>query len=151
MSGPGEGRPEASGAPRVRPVVGGRTDARERAVHLLYEARMTDRSGPEVLGGQVVAPDRYAEELVAGVDAHLEELDALISELAPRGWSVQRMAALDLSVLRVGCYELAHRPEVPSGVVLSEAVALAERYGTDDSPRFVNGLLAAAARRLRED
>jgi len=139
------------GAPRVRPVIGGRTAARERAVHLLYEARMTERNGPEVLADQIVAADRYAEELVAGVDAHLDEIDHIISDLAPPGWSVQRMAALDLSVLRVGCFELARRPEVPTGVVLAEAVALAESYGTDDSPRFVNGLLAAAAARLRTD
>ena len=61
------------------------------------------------------------------------------------------MPELDLVVMRVACYELAHRPEVPRGVVLAEAVELAGRYGTDDSPRFVNGVLAAAADRLRPE
>lgn len=142
---------QEGGAPRIRPVVGGRTAARERAVHLLYEGAMTDRTGREVLSEQVVAADRYAEQLVEGVDDSRAELDALITQLAPRGWTIDRMATLDLCVLRVAAWELAHSPEVPTGVILSEAVALAESYGTDDSPRFVNGLLAAAATRLRDE
>lgn len=140
---------ERTGAPRIRPVVGGRTAARERAVHLLYEAAMTDRNGREVLAEQAVAADRYAEQLVEGVDASRVELDELVGELAPKGWTLARMATLDLCVLRVACWELIESPEVPTGVILSEAVALAESYGTDDSPRFVNGLLAAAASRVR--
>jgi N utilization substance protein B len=59
------------------------------------------------------------------------------------------MATLDRTILRLSIYELSHCDDVPTGVVLSEAVDLAETYGTDDSPRFVNGLLAEAARRLR--
>jgi N utilization substance protein B len=61
------------------------------------------------------------------------------------------MPLLDLTVLRVGTFELLHRPDVPTAVVLSEATELASRYGTDDSSRFVNGVLAAAARRVRID
>lgn len=137
------------GAPRIRPVVGGRSPARERALHLLYEASMTDRDGPSVLATQVVAADRYAEELVGGVHEHAAEIDSLITELAPRGWTIERMATLDRTILRLSIYELSHRDDVPTGVILSEAVDLAETYGADDSPRFVNGLLAAAARRLR--
>ncbi|MGI9577044.1 MAG: transcription antitermination factor NusB [Microthrixaceae bacterium] len=140
---------EDTATPRIRPVVGGRTAARERAVHLLYEASMTERSGSEVLAEQVVAADRYAEDLVAGVEQSSAELDALIGDLAPAGWTLARMASLDLCVLRVACWELLHSPDVPTGVILAEAVALAESYGTDDSPRFVNGLLAAAAARVR--
>jgi N utilization substance protein B len=104
-----------------------------------------------VLSEQVVAADRYVEQLLEGVDDSRGELDALIADLAPRGWTIARMATLDLCVLRVACWELAHSPDVPTGVVLSEAVSLAEAYGTDDSPRFVNGLLAAAALRLRPE
>ena len=80
-------------------------------------------------------------ELVRGVDDHAVEIDELIGRLA-RGWTLERMPALDLEVLRVACFELAHRPDVPTGVVLSEAVDLAGRYGTDDSSRFVNGVLS---------
>ncbi|RTL08734.1 MAG: transcription antitermination factor NusB [Acidimicrobiia bacterium] len=134
--------------PAVPQVAGGRREARERAVHLLYERRMTPRSGPETVADQVAAPDDYAVDLVQGVEDHRDEIDGIIGRLA-RGWTIERMPALDLEVLRVACYELGHRPDVPRGVVLAEAVELATRYGTDDSSRFVNGLLAAAADELR--
>jgi len=134
--------------PVVRAVAGGRHEARERAVHLLYEVHAKDRSADEVLDDQVLAPDEYTAELVRGVDTHRSELDELIDRLA-RGWTVQRMPTMDVIVLRIGLYELAHRPDLPRGVVLSEAVDLAGQYGTDDSARFVNGLLAAAADELR--
>lgn len=134
--------------PRVPQVIGGRSEARERAVHLLYESRMKSRAGDETVADQVAAPDPYAVDLVRGVEQHREQIDEVIDRLA-RGWTLERMPSLDLEVLRVACYELAHRPDVPTGVVLSEAVDLAGRYGTDDSSRFVNGVLAAAAAELR--
>ncbi|MFZ4517712.1 MAG: transcription antitermination factor NusB [Microthrixaceae bacterium] len=137
--------------PELPVVAGGRAEARERAVHLLYEARMKDLGGGEVLARLPIAPDPYAAGLVDGVEDHREELDAIVGRLA-HGWTPERMAALDLVVLEVGCYELAHRPDVPTEVVLSEATELASRYGsTDDSAGFVNGVLAAAARELRPD
>ena len=139
---------EGAGPPEAPLVAGGRHEARERAVHLLYEAVMKDRDPEEVLAAQVLAPDPYAVALVQGVARHRAELDELIGDLA-RGWTTERMPTLDLVILRVGCFELAHRPEVPTGVVLAEATELASRYGTDDSARFVNGVLAAAADRLR--
>ncbi len=136
--------------PAVRPVAGGRHEARERAIHLLYEAQIKGLGIDEVLGAQVLAPEPYTDGLVRGVVAHRPALDEIIERLA-RGWTIERMPALDLVVLRVACFELAHLPEVPRGVVLAEAVDLAGRYGTDDSSRFVNGLLAAAADELRPD
>ena len=134
--------------PSVPQVAGGRSQARERAIHLLYESRMKARPGPETVADQVAAPDDYTIDLVRGVEVNRVEIDDLIGRLA-RGWTIERRPALDLEVLRVACYELAHRPDVPRGVILSEAVELATRYGTDDSSRFVNGLLAAAADELR--
>ena len=134
--------------PQVPLVAGGRHEARERAVHLLYESRIKDRPGGETLADQVTAPDPYTVDLVRGVGEHGAQLDALIARLA-RGWTLERMPALDLEVLRVACFELAQRPDVPTGVILSEAVDLAGRYGTDDSSKFVNGVLAAAAAELR--
>lgn len=137
------------GPPVVRPVAGGRHEARERAVHLLYEAAIKDLPVDQVLAAQVLAPDEYAVALVRGVVEHQAELDEVIGRLA-RGWTIERMATLDLVVLRVAAFELAHRPDVPEGVVLAEAVDLAGRYGTDESARFVNGVLAAAAGEWRE-
>ena len=136
--------------PTRAPGTGGRHEARERAVHLLYEAGIKGLTVDEVLAAQVLAPDPYTTDLVRGVAAHREELDELIAGLA-KGWTLERMPQLDLVVMRVGCFELAHRPDVPRAAVLSEAVELASRSGTDDSPRFVNGVLSAAADRLRPD
>jgi len=129
-------------------VAGGRREARERAVHLLYEADTKTAHVASVLDAQAARPDPYAADLALGVDEQRAALDELIAELAT-GWSLDRMPLLDLTVLRVGAFELLHRPEVPTAVVLSEATELASRYGTDDSSRFVNGVLAAAARRVR--
>jgi transcription antitermination protein NusB len=141
----------ALGSPPVlRSVAGGRHEARERALHLLYEVQIKGRSADEVLSEQVLAPDEYAADLVRGVAAHREELDTIIDRLA-RGWTVARMPTMDVVVLRLALFELAHRPDVPRGVILAEAVDLAGQYGTDDSSKFVNGLLAAAANELRAD
>jgi N utilization substance protein B len=136
--------------PAVRPIAGGRHEARERAVHLLYESEIKGLPVEQVLASQVLAAEPYTDDLVRGVAARRDELDALIGELA-RGWTLQRMPRLDVVVMRVACYELAHRSDVPRGVVLAEAVDLAGRYGTDDSAKFVNGVLSAAADRLRPE
>lgn len=143
MSGPTDGGP-----PAMRPVASGRHEARERAVHLLYEGSIKGLDAAGVLGEQVLAPEPYTAALVRGVEEHGPEIDEVLARLA-RGWTLERMPMLDLAVLRVGCFELAHVPDVPTGVVLSEAADLAARYGTDDSSRFVNGVLAAAAGELR--
>ena len=134
----------------VRPVAGGRHEARERAIHLLYEAQIKGLGIDEVLARRCSHPSRTPIELVRGVVRRRAALDEIIERLA-RGWTVERMPTLDLVVLEVACFELAHCAEVPRGVVLAEAVDLAGRYGTDDSARFVNGLLAAAADELRRD
>ena len=136
--------------PAMRPIAGGRHEARERAVHLLYESEIKGLPAEQVLSSQVLAAEPYTDDLVRGVAERRDELDALIGELA-RGWTLQRMPRLDVVVMRVACYELAHRPDVPRGVVLAEAVDLAGRYGTDDSAKFVNGVLSAAADRLRPE
>lgn len=124
--------------------VGSRREARERALALLYEASVREPSY-DVVGAQPVEVEEYAADLVRGVLAHRDELDALIGAHA-RGWVVERMPVLDLTVLRMASYELLHRPDVPPNVAINEAVELAKRYSTDDSGRFVNGVLAAIAR-----
>ena len=136
--------------PAMRPVAAGRREARERALHLLYEAAMKDLDADGVLAQQVLAPEPYTEQVVRGVFDHQAELDEVVGRLA-RGWTLDRMPVLDLAVLRLGCFELAHLDDVPTGVVLSEAADLASEYGTDDSARFVNGVLAAAAKELRPE
>lgn len=124
--------------------VGSRREARERALALLYEASVREPSY-DVLGAQPVEVEEYAADLVRGVRSHLAELDEVIGAHA-RGWVVERMPVLDLTVLRMATYELLHRPDVPPNAAINEAVELAKRYSTDDSGRFVNGVLAAISR-----
>jgi N utilization substance protein B len=125
-----------------------RSDARERALYLLYEAHSKEISPTDALAVQVLEPDALTTLLVAGVAEHLAELDAAIAARA-KGWSIERMPVLDLNVLRLGAYELAHRPDVPVAVVIDEAVELVKRFSTDDSGRFVNGVLSSLVDDLR--
>jgi N utilization substance protein B len=125
-----------------------RRDARERALGLLYEAEAKGCTGAEILDALPVAPDEFAADLVRAVDEHQARIDELLSEFA-RGWTLARMPALDRAALRMGTAELISRPDVPTAVVLNETVELAKRFSTDDSGRFVNGLLARVAAEVR--
>ena len=125
-----------------------RSDARERALYLLYEAHSKGITPAATIEVQVLEPDELTQELVRGVDRHLPQLDELIATKA-KGWTLARMPVLDLSVMRLAVFELLERPHVPTAVVLNEAVELAKRYSTDDSGRFVNGVLAAIAADVR--
>ena len=101
-----------------------------------------------MLAALPVAPDPYAIDVVTGVSEHGVRIDALITRLAP-DWPVDRMPTVDRAVIRLGVYELMERPDVPTAVILDEAVTLAKRYSTDEAGKFVNGVLAAPARELR--
>jgi transcription antitermination protein NusB len=131
-------------------VAPSRRQSRERALSLLYEAETKGVAPAEVLATLPLEPAPFAADLVTGVGEHAEEIDEYIRRLA-RGWALERMPALDRALLRIGVYELLHRPDVPTGAVLSEAVELASRYSTDDSGRFVNGVLAQVAREVRPE
>jgi N utilization substance protein B len=130
--------------------LGSRREARERALSLLYEADAKACPPDEVLADLPVPPDEFAADLVAGVGTHLGEIDDRIRRFA-RGWALERMPVVDRTVLRMAIYELLHRPDVPTGAVISEAVELAKRYSTDDSGRFVNGMLSSIAEEVRGD
>ena len=101
-----------------------------------------------MLAALPVPPTYLVVMLVEGVEDHRGELDALIEE-HDRNWSLERMPAIDRNVLRLALYELKDRPDVPVAVVIDEAVELAKRFSTDDSGRFVNGMLSAIAPKLR--
>jgi transcription antitermination protein NusB len=130
--------------------LGSRREARERALSLLYEADAKACPPDAVLADLPVPPDPFAGDLVAGVGAHLDDIDERIRRFA-RGWTLERMPVVDRTVLRMAIYELLHRPDVPTAAVISEAVELAKRYSTDDSGRFVNGMLSAIAAEVRPD
>ena len=125
-----------------------RRESRERALGLCYEREVRSISTAELFDSLPADPDSYAMELVRGVETHGDELDGLLREYSEH-WAVERMPALDRAVLRLGCFELAHEPDVPTAVVISEAVELAKQYSTENSGRFVNGLLARIAEQVR--
>lgn len=125
-----------------------RREARERALGLCYEIESRASSADAVIAEQPVPPDAYALVLVRGVDAHREEIDALLARYSEH-WAVDRMPAVDRALLRIGTYELGWELDLAPGVVINEAVELAQQYSTKDSGRFVNGLLSRIAEHLR--
>lgn len=124
-----------------------RAEARERALYLAYEAETKGLDAGAILDAQVIAPDALTEELVRGVSAQCAELDQRIA-LRSEGWTLERMPIIDLLVMRIAVYELLQRPDVPTAVILDQAVGLAKRFSTEASGRFVNGVLSAVARDL---
>ena len=131
-----------------------RSKARKRALDILFEAEARSESALTVLaereaeGTRAATPlNAYVTELVVGAVDRSGEIDQLIATYAT-GWSVERMPAVDRNLLRVATLELL-LGEVPRAVVLSEAVALAQDLSTDESPQFVNGLLARIAEVVR--
>jgi transcription antitermination protein NusB len=118
-----------------------RSDQRRDAVFALYQHRVTERPLDEILDGA----KPFTQELARGAEEHAAELDEEIGRLA-RGWSLERIAPLELSIMRVALYEMRHRDDVPAEVAIDEAVGLAQRFCGADAPDFVNGILAAAAR-----
>ncbi len=129
-------------------VVHARRLARERAVALLYEAEAKALTPAEVVAALPVAPDPYAGELVEGVGERIAEIDDLLRRHAT-DWPLERMAAIDRAVLRMAAYELLAQPDLPIAVVIDEAVELAKTYSTENSGRFVNGVLSAIAAEVR--
>ena len=124
------------------------SEARERALTLLYEAESRSLSVDEIVAEQVVAPEPHAVDLARGVEAGQARYDQLIAGKA-RGWRLDRMPMIDRAILRLGLYELDKRPDTPTAVILNEAVELAKRFSTEDSGRFVNGVLAALVAETR--
>lgn len=124
-----------------------RRDARRRAVGILYQADLLERSALDVLEERRSLGEKlpgFTEELVRGVAENQADLDRLIGEHAEE-WTVERMAALDRTLLRLACHELLHRGDVSAAVAISEAVAAAKSLSTEDSGRFVNGILGRIA------
>ena len=132
----------------MSPDLGTRREARERALGLLYEADAKTLSPDDVLADLPIPPDEFARDLVHGVAENRAEVDELITRFS-KGWAIERMPVIDRTLLRMAIYELAHRPDVPTAAIISEAVELAKRYSTDDSGRFVNGMLGRIAEELR--
>ena len=119
-----------------------RTDQRRAAVVALYQADLTGRAIDELLPREATA---FTRELVDGVGSEREQLDALIERHAT-GWTLDRIAPLERSILRVALYELLHRSDIPAEVAIDEAVETAKELCGADAPGFVNGILGAVQR-----
>lgn len=133
--------------------MGMRRKGRELAVQALYQLEIRNESAPDILAAfweQCEAGPRarrFALDLVEGVRRARQEIDAAI-EGACENWKLDRLSTVDLSVLRVATYELMYTPEVPTSVVLDEAIEVARRFGTTDSAAFVNGVLDRIAEQV---
>lgn len=128
-----------------------RRKARKRALDVLYEADLRGMPIVEVLAsslGRITPPVPehlpYAVSLVEGVAAHLDRIDELIASYA-EGWTLGRMPVVDRNLARIAVYELLYVEDVDDPVAITEAVELAKQMSTDDSPRFLNGLLGRIA------
>lgn len=116
-------------------------EPRDRALECLYEYETRGELEPDVAG--------RAGDIVTGVVDSVEDLDSMIESVSER-WSVARMPVIDRNILRIGLYELRNDLTTPTAVVVSEAVRLAQTYSTQKSSSFVNGVLAALAKTIRE-
>ena len=125
-----------------------RSNARERAVHFLYEAESRSVKVDEVIKAQILGVDELVMLLARGTEDKRQDTDELISEFS-HTWTIQRMPALDRNILRLAIFELLGRPDVPVAVVINEAVELAKRFSTEESGKYVNGILSAIAKRVR--
>ncbi|MEJ2859737.1 transcription antitermination factor NusB [Actinomycetospora sp. OC33-EN07] len=131
------------------PRKGSRSKARKRALDILFESEARGEDAQEVLARRIAGADAppvsdFAATLVEGVVSHRDEIDEVISSYA-RGWTMARMPAVDRMILRIGVFEIRWSDDVPDPVAIDEAIDLARELSTDDSPRFVNGVLAGVS------
>lgn len=123
-----------------------RTKSRKRALDLLFEAEQRKVNALQLLKDRLAAPatearlNEYTVTLIEGVVERWTDLNDAITTYA-QGWSLDRMPAVDRAILRIGAWEVLYSEDVPEPVAISEAVALAKELSTDDSPKFINGVL----------
>jgi N utilization substance protein B len=132
--------------------VGSRRRARELALQLLYQYEVTE-SSPELMQdnfeewkGATDGVREFADILLRGVLIHIEEIDGQLGQQTAH-WRLERLAAVDRNILRLAMYELLYHSETPHAVVIDEAIEIAKKYGAEDSPRFVNGVLDGYVKR----
>lgn len=130
--------------------VSARSKARKRALDILFEADQRGLNAETLLEQRISKPatqhalNDYTVEIVQGVVARWNQINELLSTYS-QGWTIDRMPAVDRAILRIGAWEVVYSETVPDVVAISEAVAMATTLSTDDSPTFVNGLLARLA------
>ena len=124
-----------------------RSKARKRALDILFEAEQRGVNAETLLVERIEKPatehplNDYTVQIVRGVIARWVQINELLATYS-QGWTIERMPAVDRAILRIGAWEIVYSDAVPDGVAISEAVTLATSLSTDDSPTFINGLLA---------
>jgi N utilization substance protein B len=127
-----------------------RSKARKRALELLFEAEQRGLNTGDLLEERIAAPTTqhplpdYTVQLVRGVLERWNEINEVLTTYS-HGWSLERMPSVDRAALRIGTWEIVWNDQVPDAVAIAEAVVLVQGMSTDESPRFVNGLLARVA------
>lgn len=109
-----------------------------------YES-VLDKSG--IIEAPTEEDTAFSQEVLRGIEAHQEEIDAHIDEMAI-GWRIERMPKVDLSILRIAIYEMLYRDDIPCSVSINEAVELAKAFGGDRSSAYINGMLGTLAKKL---
>jgi transcription antitermination protein NusB len=123
--------------------VSARRKARKRALDFLYEADIRNASAIELMGSREpseLSEGEYISELLAGVEANKSKIDELITTYA-QGWDMDRMPALDRNILRIALFEILFKEDLDDQVAASEAVEIASELSTDDSAKYINGIL----------
>jgi len=118
---------------------------REAALTVIHEAE-NDNEAQLAVGDEKITPD-YVVELVEGTYARKASIDELLAEYL-KGWQMDRLSRIDREVLRLAAYEMIYRDDVPPKVVVNEAIELAKHFGTEDSGKFVNGVLGKMIKEL---
>lgn len=130
--------------------------AREVAMKLLYERQFLGKEQKESIDMleqefQLTDNDKmYVDDVLNGTKNHEDEIDEFISRYA-KGWSIKRIAKVDLSILRLALYEIIYRDDIPPEVSINEAVELAKKYGNEKSGSFINGILGSFIRDRKKD
>jgi len=133
--------------------MGGRRGARETVLKILYrfdflkEGKVEEVIEEETKGKSV--DRKYVEEMVRGILSHKSEIDGEINRISRR-WKIEKMNPVDRNILRIGCYELIFKADIPPKVSINEAVELAKKYGSEKSSAFVNGILDRLAKELQK-
>ncbi len=132
-----------------------RRKSRELALQCLYQIDQSGNPLTDVAGmsdhfdvNKKAVP--YAQELLTGIQSQWGTINNMIEQHA-KNWRLSRMAVIDRNILRIACFELAHMPDVPSSVILNEAIEIAKRFSTDDAAPFINGILDSICHNIRKE
>jgi N utilization substance protein B len=136
--------------------MGVRRRGREYALQMLFAMDMTEYQPDEVFAGYHAIQDLnrdafyHARRIIDSIHEHLEEIDALLTNYA-KNWKISRMAVVDRNLLRLSIYELKYQLDIPSPIILNEALEICKEFSENESSQFINGVLDAASRDLRPD